>query len=238
MNNKNLKKNIFDKLFLSNKNDENNKKNFQKSSIDDHQKQGDKDQNFITINGKKISKKNNKHEKNFFEKLFSSKKDKEKNDDEYDLKNNEEFNIDDYEEVDDDDQNFIIIDGKKMRKKKKKILEQPKVKKIIDDLIMADPDSYLANQQRNLDRETGGTELPENYTTSALDVWDNRVEEIEEMAEIKPQDFNSDDKASMIWDKKRKKKQEEAHKGNQEPKKHHSKSFFSTSTNKGSSREF
>jgi len=103
---------------------------------------------------------------------------------------------------------------------------------------MADPNGYNANQQRNLDRETGGTELPKTYTTSALDVWDNRAEEIEEMAEIKPQDFNSDDKASMIWDKKRKKKQEEAHKGNQEPKKHHSKSFFSTSTNKGSSREF
>jgi len=182
----------------------------------------------------------NNLKKSIFEKLFLSKKDKNKNkNDENDLENSEEFNIADYEEVDDNDQNFIMIDGKKMRKKKKKILEQPKVKKIIDDLIMADPDSYLANQQRNLDRETGGTELPETYTTSALDVWDNRVEEIEEMSEIKPQDFNSDDKASMIWQKKRKKKQEEeAHKGNQEPKKHQLKSFFSRSKNKGSSREF
>ena len=183
---------------------------------------------------------NNKLKKSIFEKLFFSKKDSENNkNDNNNLENTEEFDIDDYEEVEDNEQNFIVINGKKMRKKNKKVLEQPKIKKIIDDLIMADPDAYKANQQRNLDRETGGTELPETYTTSALDVWDNRVEEIAEMSEIKPQDFNSDDKASMIWDKKRKKKQqEEDHQGNQEPQKNKSKSFFSKSKNIGKSREF
>jgi hypothetical protein len=174
--------------------------------------------------------------RSIFEKLFLSKKDKEKvkNDENY-KQDIEGFNIDDYEEVDDNDQDFIMIDGKKMRKKNKKALEQPKVKKIIDDLIMANPDSYLANQQRNLDRETGGTELPKTFITSDEDVWDDRGKEIEEMSEIKPQDL--DDKASMIWDKKRKKKQQEAHQGNHDPKENKPKSFLSKSKNKGGSRE-
>jgi hypothetical protein len=119
---------------------------------------------------------------------------------------------DEFEEVlDDDEINFIVIDGKKMRKKNHKIKNDPKIQEIIDYLIKNNSESYQANQQRNLDRETGGTELPKTFTTSSIDVWDNRGEEIEEMAEIKPQDYNSDDKASMIWEKKRKKKQQNDH---------------------------
>ncbi len=122
---------------------------------------------------------------------------------------------DEFEEVlDDDEINFIVIDGKKMRKKNHQIKNEPKIQEIIDYLIKSNSESYQANQQRNLDRETGGTELPKTYTTSSIDVWDNRVEEIEEMAEIKPQDYNSDDKASMIWEKKRKKKQQSDHENN------------------------
>lgn len=119
---------------------------------------------------------------------------------------------DEFEEVlDDDEINFIVIDGKKMRKKNHQIKNEPKIQEIIDYLIKSNSESYQANQQRNLDRETGGTELPKTFTTSSIDVWDNRGEEIEEMAEIKPQDYNSDDKASMIWEKKRKKKQQIDH---------------------------
>jgi hypothetical protein len=122
---------------------------------------------------------------------------------------------DEFEEVlDDDEINFIVIDGKKMRKKNHKIKKEPKIQEIIDYLIKNTSEDYQANQQRNLDRETGGTELPKTFTTSPIDVWDNRVEEIEEMAEIKPQDYNSDDKASMIWEKKRKKKQQNDHENN------------------------
>jgi len=122
---------------------------------------------------------------------------------------------DEFEEVlDDDEINFIVIDGKKMRKKNHQIKNEPKIQEIIDYLIKNNSESYQNNQQRNLDRETGGTELPKTYTTSPIDVWDNRGEEIDEMAEIKPQDYNSDDKASMIWEKKRKKKQQIDHENN------------------------
>ena len=119
-----------------------------------------------------------------------------------------EYHAEDFEDADDNDQNFIFIDGKK-KKRKTSSQKESKVNKIIDDLIKFKPDPYQSNQQRNLDRETGGVEQEKTYTTSAIDVWDTRPEEIEEMAEIDPQDFNSADKASMIWDKKRKKKQQQ-----------------------------
>lgn len=119
-----------------------------------------------------------------------------------------EYYAEDFEDADDNDQNFIIIGGKK-KKRKISSEKESKVNKIIDDLIKLKPDQYQSNQQRNLDRETGGVEQEKTYTTSAIDVWDTRPEEIEEMAEIDPQDFNSADKASMIWDKKRKKKHQQ-----------------------------
>lgn len=119
-----------------------------------------------------------------------------------------EYHAEDFEDADDNDQNFIFIDGKK-KKRKTSSQKESKVNKIIDDLIKFKPDPYQTNQQRNLDRETGGLEQEKTYITSAIDVWDTRPEEIEEMAEIDPQDFNSADKASMIWDKKRKKKQQQ-----------------------------
>lgn len=118
-----------------------------------------------------------------------------------------ENNVEDFEDADDNDQNFIFIDGKK-KKRKTSSEKESKVNKIINDLIKFKPDPYQSNQQRNLDRETGGVEQEKTYTTSAIDVWDTRPQEIEEMAEIDPQDFNSADKASMIWDKKRKKRQD------------------------------
>ncbi|MFM7620031.1 MAG: hypothetical protein ACKO47_00295 [Alphaproteobacteria bacterium] len=119
-----------------------------------------------------------------------------------------EYNAEDFEDADDNDQNFIIIDGKK-KKRKISAEKESKVNKIIDDLIKFKPENYQTNQQRNLDRETGGVEQEKTYTTNPLDVWDSRPQEIEEMADIDPQDYNSDDKASMIWDKKRKKKQQQ-----------------------------
>jgi len=123
-----------------------------------------------------------------------------------------EYNAEDFEDADDNDQNFIIIDGKK-KKRKISAEKESKVNKIIDDLIKFKPENYQTNQQRNLDRETGGVEQEKTYTTNPLDVWDSRPQEIEEMADIDPQDYNSDDKASMIWDKKRKKKQQQIAEG-------------------------
>ncbi len=142
---------------------------------------------------------------NFFSEKFSLKPNDAK-------KDIEEFDINDYYEIKDNDfdHDYVIIDGKKMRKKKKKIHEDSNLKKIIDDLTKLKPDDYKINQQRNLDRETGGTEVPNTFITSSVDVWDERFEEIKKMAEIEDGDYNSDDKASMISEMKRKKKQRES----------------------------
>jgi hypothetical protein len=151
--------------------------------------------------------------------------------------------IDNDEELldEDNEENFIIKDGKKIRKKHQKIKQEPRVIEIIEDLIKNKSQDYQTNQQRNLDRETGGTELPKTYTTSSLDVWDDRTEEIQEMAEIKSQDYNSDDKASMIWEKKRKKKQQKdlennATNHNDDLNHQSQKTIFSSSSSKGKSR--
>lgn len=128
----------------------------------------------------------------------------------------------------DDDQDFRAFN------KKNNYQHQPEVKKLITDLANKD---YKANQQRNLARETGGVEQKESYFTSEYDVWDSRTQEIEEMAEIDPQDYNSDDKASMIWEKKRKKKQQEDLNMTQEnPAQHKSFNFFSSKPPKGQER--
>ena len=67
----------------------------------------------------------------------------------------------------------------------------------------------ISNQQRNLDREEGGLESEENESEIvSIDAWDNRFEEIAEMAESHPVN-NSSGKKSMLWDLKRKKLQEQ-----------------------------
>jgi hypothetical protein len=66
----------------------------------------------------------------------------------------------------------------------------------------------MSNQQRNLDREEGGLESEESESEIAsIDAWDNRFEEIAEMAESHPIN-NSSGKKAMLWDLKRKKLQE------------------------------
>ena len=66
----------------------------------------------------------------------------------------------------------------------------------------------ISNQQRNLDREEGGLENENNESEIAsIDAWDNRFEEIAEMAESHPIN-NSSGKKAMLWDLKRKKLQE------------------------------
>lgn len=67
----------------------------------------------------------------------------------------------------------------------------------------------MSNQQRNLDREEGGLENEVSETEIAnIDIWDNRFEEIAEMAESHPIN-NSSGKKAMLWDLKRKKLQEQ-----------------------------
>lgn len=66
------------------------------------------------------------------------------------------------------------------------------------------------NQQRNLDREVGGVEQKESYTTSPKDVWDERTEEIQEMNDDYEEYTHSSTFESIIWRKKQKKKQDKA----------------------------
>lgn len=66
-----------------------------------------------------------------------------------------------------------------------------------------------SNQQRNLDRETGGLEeeKKEKKTEPRIeDVWDNRSEEVDKMGSVNP--LRGDDKESMIWVLKKDKKEE------------------------------
>ena len=145
--------------------------------------------------------------------------------------NNPNANTPKNQDENDDDQDFRAFN------KKNNYQHQPEVKKLITDLANKD---YKANQQRNLARETGGVEQKETFFTSEHDVWDSRIQEIEEMAEIEPQDYNSDNKASMIWEKKRKKKQQEILNNQQEnsaiDSRNNSFSFFSSKPQKGRER--
>jgi len=89
-------------------------------------------------------------------------------------------------------------------------ISEEDVKKIDDiiELLRKNNIRPMSNQQRNLDREEGGLENEENESEIAsIDAWDNRFEEIAEMAESHPIN-NSSGKKAMLWDLKRKKLQE------------------------------
>ena len=119
------------------------------------------------------------------------------------------------------DQNFISNIQDSSQKSETKSTEKSKDssakiseedgKKIDDiiELLRKNNIRPMSNQQRNLDREEGGLESEENESEIAsIDVWDNRFEEIAEMAESHPIN-NSSGKKTMLWDLKRKKLQEE-----------------------------
>lgn len=92
----------------------------------------------------------------------------------------------------DDDQNFIKKDGEQKQesneeslesddKTTKAVQESSEVKGIINKLTnLIFPKN---NQQRNLDRETGGLEVEERKQSSKDDIWDDRSEEVDNMAE-------------------------------------------------------
>ncbi len=112
----------------------------------------------------------------------------------------------------DDDQNFIKKDDntKDVRKELVENLneELQGAKKRLEGVL---PES---NQQRNLDRETGGVEAKEEKETTTEDVWDKRAEQIDQMNEDE-QDLNNSSKSSrdqsFIHRKKQEKKHQKAH---------------------------
>lgn len=58
-----------------------------------------------------------------------------------------------------------------------------------------------ANQQRNLDNETGGVEEEKDSGKSEDDIWDDRSEEVDKMGSTDV--FNSSGMRSVVWKKKK-----------------------------------
>ena len=149
--------------------------------------------------------------KNIFNKLFKKKTDE----------NNDKLSSGSSSGDEGGDQNFIsnIQDSsqksetqstEKSEDSSAKISEEDgkKIDDIIE-LLRKNNIIPISNQQRNLDREEGGLESEENESEIvSIDAWDNRFEEIAEMAESHPVN-NSSGKKSMLWDLKRKKLQEQ-----------------------------
>jgi hypothetical protein len=153
--------------------------------------------------------------KNIFDKLF-----KKKADEDADESGDESSSGSSWRD-EGGDQNFISNIQDSTQKSEIKSTEKSEdssaqiseedVKKIDDiiELLRKNNIRPINNQQRNLDREDGGLENGENESEIAsIDAWDNRFEEIAEMAESHPIN-NSSGKKSMLWDLKRKKLQEQ-----------------------------
>ena len=149
--------------------------------------------------------------KNIFNKLFKKKADEDGDESSSGSTSGDEGG----------DQNFISNIQDSSQKSETKLTEKSadssaKIseedgKKIDDiiELLRKNNIRPMNNQQRNLDREEGGLESEENESEIAsIDAWDNRFEEIAEMAESHPIN-NSSGKKAMLWDLKRKKLQEQ-----------------------------
>ena len=149
--------------------------------------------------------------KNIFDKLFKKKTDED----------NDKLSSGSSSGDEGGDQNFISNIQDSSQKSETKLTEKSadssaKIseedgKKIDDiiELLRKNNVRPMSNQQRNLDREEGGVENEVSETEIAsIDAWDNRFEEIAEMAESHPIN-NSSGKKAMLWDLKRKKLQEQ-----------------------------
>ena len=149
--------------------------------------------------------------KNIFSKLFKKKADEDGDESSSGSASSDEGG----------DQNFISNIQDSSQKSETKLTEKSadssaKIseedgKKIDDiiELLRKNNVRPMSNQQRNLDREEGGVENEVSETEIAsIDAWDNRFEEIAEMAESHPIN-NSSGKKAMLWDLKRKKLQEQ-----------------------------
>ncbi len=132
------------------------------------------------------------------------------------LKSEEEANFEEGKSgLDDesDEPNFIKKDEKDSENKIEELVEEVKADliKIGRKLSGIRPEG---NQQRNLDRETGGMEAEKDKGISEKDAWDSRPEQIQKMIED-AQDLNNASKSSrqkgFIHVKKQQKKAEKSH---------------------------
>ena len=105
-------------------------------------------------------------------------------------------------EESDDEPNFIKKDDKEESTKKEQgeeKQEKDEVAGVINKLKnIVWPES---NQQRNLDRETGGLEVEKRKSISSIDAWDGRSEEVDRMGSTDT--FNSTGVRSVVARKKR-----------------------------------
>jgi hypothetical protein len=102
--------------------------------------------------------------------------------------------------------NFIKTVEKKPTVPQERFQNKQEISEVIDDLKKASSIKPEGNQQRNLDRETGGLENEEEMQNDEKDVWDDRSEEVDKMGAI--DQLGSTAKKSMIWRKKKEKMEE------------------------------
>lgn len=103
----------------------------------------------------------------------------------------------------DDDQNFIKKDEPQEQKEdeeKDVNAKEEKPKGIFQKLTeFVFPKN---NQQRNLDKETGGLETKKDKGISEKDVWDDRSEQVDQMGSTNV--FQTSGMRSVVWKQKRK----------------------------------
>ena len=101
----------------------------------------------------------------------------------------------------DDDQNFIKKDESLKELEEKKVAEE--INKVVVKLQKRGSIKPEGNQQRNLDRETGGLEAEEQKESDGKDFWDGRSEEVDKMGSVNA--FQKGSIKAMIWRYKKKK---------------------------------
>jgi len=100
----------------------------------------------------------------------------------------------------DDDQNYIKKDDAEQAEEKAE-----EVIKILKNSLIK-PES---NQQRNLDRETGGLEAKEKKEIHVTDVWDDRSEQVDRMGTNDPLSLANKKSLRLVQIKRKKQKEEE-----------------------------
>lgn len=105
----------------------------------------------------------------------------------------------------DDDQNFVDL------QEEQEIEEMfEEVEEVIDVLKGSSAIKPESNQQRNLDRETGGLEAnAEKATFTSEDSWDERSEEVDRMGTNDPLSTGNKKSLRLLQIKKKKQKEEE-----------------------------
>ena len=124
----------------------------------------------------------------------------------------EEFEYHDHKydiptDEEDDDQRFV--DKQETQEQTEEKLEEIKKSSEVRGIVSKLKSFVFPknNQQRNLDRETGGLEAEEDKGISASDAWDDRSEDVKKMGSKNV--YNSTGVKSIIWRMKKNKREEQ-----------------------------